>query len=231
MITAILLHYPSPTNCTFQSHSGGFCQCQILNFYLHLSVCVCVLTKYNKGAKSENEDEEQQHTHSHCFPSGWSRPVHLSWQTQSDPQRVVTRSNQLLQPSGHPHLRLLSFNSSGHVHCAVVWMTGSVGIFIGFSDQHLVVSQWRKVFGSAGVGGLTSILVGLAGGGTGLFFALGQDTFLPFAVLFFREEIDKAVDVALRLVPKQEDAQTHLQGSKNNLIQKSRLWEIKCQVS
>lgn len=172
-------------------------------FNIPVWMCSWILTKNDEGAESKQEDEEEQHTHSNSFPRGYSWPVHLSWEAQSDPQGVVPWSNELLQPPGHPALWLFSFNASGHVHRAVVWVAGSVGIFIWFTYQHLVVAQWRQVLGSTGVSGRTSILICFAGWWTGVFLALSQHAFLPLVVLLLGEEVHKAMDVALRLVSQQ----------------------------
>lgn len=90
-------------------------------------------------------------------------------------------------------------------------MAGVVGVLVRFADQHLVVAQRRQVLGSAGVGGRAPVLVPFAGRGTGVLLALGQNALLPLVVLLLGEEVDEAVDVALGLVPQQEDTQAHLQ--------------------
>lgn len=131
-------------------------------------MCLCILTKNDEGAESKQKDEEEQDTHSNSLPSGWSWPIHLSWKAQSDPQGIVAWTNKLLQPPGHSALWLFGFNASGHVHCAVIWMAGSVGIFIWFPYQHLIVTQWWQVFGSAGVSGRTPILIRFTGWRTGI---------------------------------------------------------------
>lgn len=144
---------------------------------------MCALTKNDEGAESKEEDEEEQHTDSHSFPCGWSRPVHLSRQPQSDPQGVVARSDKLLQAPGHPAFGLLGLDAGGHVDGAVVWVAGSVGGFVRFAYQHLIVAQGRQVFGSAGVGGWTAVFVGFTGGRTSILLTLRQHAFLPLALV------------------------------------------------
>lgn len=178
-------------------------------------MCLRCLTKNDEGAESKEEDEEEQHAHGHGLPRGWSRTVHLPRQPQSDPQRVVAWSYELLQTAGQPALGLFCLDARCHVDGAVVRVAGSVRRFVRFTYQHLVVAQGRQVFGPAGVGGRATVFIRLTGGRAGILLALGQHAFLPFALaLLLGEEVDEAVDVPLRLVSQQEDTQAHLQTGK-----------------
>ncbi len=94
----------------------------------------------DEGAEAEYDDEEQHDAAGDDAASGQSGPVHLARQAETNAHGVIARAQQLLQLQQVRAICLVWLDAWGHVHCAVVGVTGGVGGLVGFTDQHLVVS-------------------------------------------------------------------------------------------